>query len=84
MSRQVEQHTLLQDNAHEGANDSSAMDAMNALNSQNHEAKPEIILNETDVRFVIKHCSISRSEAIDLMTKANGDVKETLRLYVQL
>lgn len=47
-----------------------------------HEDK-EIIIKGTDVTFIQKQCELSRNEAIELLQKANGDLKEALRLYIR-
>ena len=55
---------------------------LNGLQEEKTEQKVEIIINGKDLELVQKQCHLSRQEAIDLIQKCNGDIKETLKTYI--
>ena len=68
-------------------------DAMDQQTSQDDEAllksmkdvheEKEIVIKQTDLTFIQTQCALTRNEAIELIKKANGDIKEALRLYIK-
>lgn len=83
MSRPVDQHSLISDQSHESAgNDECAAAAMQKLEEHPEEKRAEIIIQASDLTMVMRECCLQRQEAIDLIQKANGDIKAALKLYV--
>lgn len=82
MSRQVEQHTTINQNDSETINvsDESAKALASQINTQ--ETQPTIHIKETDLTFLTKQCLIDRNQAFELMQSAKGNLDEALRLYV--
>lgn len=82
MSRQVEQHTTLNQNDSESINasDESAKAFASQINTQ--ETHPAIQIKETELTFLTKQCLIDRNQAFELMQSAKGNLEEALRLYV--
>ena len=57
------------------------MKAMTQLNVE-EEKKPEIIIKASDLQIVQNATHLSRQAAIDLIQNANGDIKQSLKNYV--
>ncbi|KAK8870491.1 hypothetical protein M9Y10_008374 [Tritrichomonas musculus] len=82
MSRQVEQHTTLNQNDSESviASDENAKALASKINAQ--EAQPAIQIKESELSFLTKQCLIDRNQAFELMQSAKGNLEEALLLYV--
>lgn len=81
MSRQVDQHSTLNQNDSETTMADESAKAL-ASNITHQEAKPVIQIKESELTFLTKHCLIERNEAFELMQNAQGNLEEALRLYV--
>jgi NACalpha-BTF3-like transcription factor len=62
--------------------DEVALSTLRSIQSQPEETKPTLEIHSRDLTLVTKACGISQNEAIDLIQKANGNIKEALRLYL--
>lgn len=82
MSRQVEQHTTLNQNDSETINASDESAKAFASQIKTQETQPVIQIKETELSFLIKQCLIDRNQAFELMQSAKGNLEEALRLYV--
>jgi len=65
--------------AHENIELSSIKD----LSTQPEVKKKAIEIKGSDLALVTSECGISRQEAIDLITKADGDIHQALLLYIR-
>jgi NACalpha-BTF3-like transcription factor len=62
--------------------DEVALSTLRSIQSQPEELKPQLEIHSRDLGLVVKECGISQADAIDLIQKANGNIKEALRLYL--
>ena len=83
MSKPVEQHTLISDDSHAAqGTDEQASAALQSLGDHAEEKKPNIVIKASDLDMVQKECNLQRQDAIELIQKANGDIKAALKLYL--
>ena len=83
MSKPVEQHTLISDDSHATqGTDEHASAALQSLGDHAEEKKPNIVIKSSDLDMVMKECNLQRQDAIELIQKANGDIKAALKLYL--
>lgn len=81
MSRSVDQGSTMANQGPEG-DESHSSEAMQAIMEKAEEKKPEIVIKTSELTVVMKECNLARQAAIDLMTKAGGDLKASLKLYL--
>ena len=79
MSHQGDQRSLMQTGESEG--DENAMKAMQSLNVDD-KAKPQVVIQAADLKLVMETCHLERSAAIELIDKNEGDIKKTLKQFV--
>jgi NACalpha-BTF3-like transcription factor len=62
--------------------DEAALSTLRSIQSQPEETRPKLEIHSRDLALVAKECGVSQSDAVDLIQRAGGDVKEALRLYL--
>jgi len=53
-----------------------------AVEAPAEEKKAELVIRHSDLIVVMRETCLGRQDAVDLMQKANGDVKSAMRLYL--
>lgn len=81
MSKSVDQGSTMASHGAE-CQDGNSAEVMNAIMQKEEEKKPDIVIKGSELSLVMKECNLSRQDAIDLMTKAGGDLKASLKLYL--
>jgi DNA uptake protein ComE-like DNA-binding protein len=84
MSRPVSQEEVLPAAERaQAASDDAAASAVKSLGDHPVETAPAIEIRESELTFLSKECNISRADALELIQKANGHLKEAIRLYLR-
>lgn len=81
MSLQEDQSALMKKESTES--DAGAIKAMQALQQEKQEEKPQIVIQSADLTIVMNATHLSRNDAISLIESTNGNIKDALCKYVE-
>jgi NACalpha-BTF3-like transcription factor len=79
MSHQVDQNSVLQRESTES--DAGSVKMMSQLQLE-EEKKPEVVIKASDLKVVQQVTHLDRAAAIELISNADGNIKNALRNYV--
>jgi NACalpha-BTF3-like transcription factor len=79
MSHEVDQKSVLQRESTES--DAGSEKMMSQLQLE-EEKKPEVVIKASDLKIVQQFAHLDRAGAIELISNADGDIKQALRNYV--
>jgi len=82
MSHQVKQGSLKQSQEESEPLQNADLSDLKNLQEEKLDKPKEVSIKSSDLDLVMKTCRLQRQDAIDLMQKCNGDVRESIRYYL--